>query len=85
MNELIVSHGGFFRSTTICGSVILVTFVSVRTHVCVCVPLPSRVELVSQNNGGHDSDGDGLHRLEDGGEERPSPVDAPDLQSEGNA
>lgn len=47
--------------------------------------LPSRVELVSKDGGGHDGDGDGLHRLEDGGEERTSPVDAPDLQSERDA
>lgn len=44
-------------------------------------PLPSRVELVPEDGGSHDGDGDGLHWLEDGGEERASPVDAPDLQS----
>ena len=58
-------------------------------HVCICtrarVPLPSRVELVSENGSSHDGDGDGLHRLEDGGEERASPVYAPDLQSKRDA
>ena len=57
-------------------------------HVRICAraraALPSRVELVSEDGGSHDGDGDGLHWLEDGGEQRASPVDAPDLQSKRN-
>jgi hypothetical protein len=54
----------------------------VVVFVCtVYVSLPSGVELVSEDDGRHDGDGDGLHGLEDGGEERASPVDAPYLQS----
>jgi hypothetical protein len=61
-----------------CDPAIPVTFGPARAHVR---PLPSRVELVPEDGGSHDGDGHGLHWLEDGGEERASPVDAPDLQS----